>query len=130
MTVELCQQACLNDGFIYSGVEYSGECYCDNYIENNGATATDGNAQCTMTCYGNPEETCGGPNRLDLYSYSIIATATGTGASSTPSSTDVPYWLADISHQGIAPFQSSGAYKVFRNVMDYGAKGILIILDI
>jgi hypothetical protein len=128
MTVELCQQACLNDGFIYSGVEYSGECYCDNYIENNGAPASDGNAQCTMTCYGNPQETCGGPNRLDLYSYSVIATATGTGAS--PSSTDVPYWLADISHQGIAPYQSSSAYKVFRNVMDYGAKGILIILDI
>jgi hypothetical protein len=130
MTVELCQQACLNDGFIYSGVEYSGECYCDNYIENNGAPASDGNAQCTMTCYGNPQETCGGPNRLDLYSYSVIATATGTGASSTPTSTDVPYWLADISHQGIAPYQSSSAYKVFRNVMDYGAKGILIILDI
>ncbi|KAI1322736.1 glycoside hydrolase family 55 protein [Xylariaceae sp. FL0255] len=32
------------------------------------------------------------------------------------------YWLGDIDHQGVAPFASSG-YKVFRNVMDYGATG-------
>ncbi|KAI8631351.1 glycoside hydrolase family 55 protein [Xylariaceae sp. FL1651] len=32
------------------------------------------------------------------------------------------YWLADIQHQGVAPFAGSG-YTVFRNVKDYGAKG-------
>ncbi|KAK9771541.1 putative Pectate lyase superfamily protein-domain-containing protein [Seiridium cardinale] len=32
------------------------------------------------------------------------------------------YWLADISHQGVAPFAGSG-YAVFRNVKDYGAVG-------
>lgn len=36
--------------------------------------------------------------------------------------TDPTYWLADITHQGNAPFAASG-YAVFRNVMDYGAKG-------
>jgi glucan 1,3-beta-glucosidase len=35
---------------------------------------------------------------------------------------DPGYWLADISHQGYAPYAGSG-YTVFRNVMDYGAKG-------
>jgi glucan 1,3-beta-glucosidase len=35
---------------------------------------------------------------------------------------DPAYWLADITHQGNAPFAGSG-YAVFRNVMDYGAKG-------
>jgi hypothetical protein len=34
------------------------------------------------------------------------------------------YWLADISKQGIAAFNSNpGSYKVWRNVKDYGAKG-------
>lgn len=34
------------------------------------------------------------------------------------------FWLENISHQGIAAFNSnSGSYKVFRNVKDYGAKG-------
>ncbi|KAJ5292368.1 Endochitinase B1 [Penicillium atrosanguineum] len=39
-------------------------------------------------------------------------------------SDDVSYWLADITHQGIAAFNSNpSTYKVFRNVRDYGAKG-------
>lgn len=32
------------------------------------------------------------------------------------------FWLESIAHQGIAPLGSPG-YKVFRNVMDFGAKG-------
>lgn len=32
------------------------------------------------------------------------------------------YWMGDISHQGVAPYASSG-YTVFRNVKDYGAVG-------
>lgn len=38
---------------------------------------------------------------------------------------DAPsYWYEDIAHQGISAFGPSG-YKVFRNVKDFGAKGIL-----
>ncbi len=34
------------------------------------------------------------------------------------------YWLNDLSGKGIAPFNPNpAAYKVFRNVKDYGAKG-------
>ena len=34
------------------------------------------------------------------------------------------YWLNDLSGKGIAAFNSNpGAYKVFRNVKEYGAKG-------
>ncbi|KAJ5087004.1 Pectin lyase fold/virulence factor [Penicillium alfredii] len=37
---------------------------------------------------------------------------------------DASYWLADITHQGIAAFNTNpSGYKVFRNVKDYGAKG-------
>ncbi|KAK8037907.1 glucan 1-3-beta-glucosidase [Apiospora phragmitis] len=32
------------------------------------------------------------------------------------------FWLADIPHQGLAPFAGAN-YPVFRNVKDYGAKG-------
>jgi hypothetical protein len=42
---------------------------CDNALRNGGGPAPDGNAQCTMACTGNAAEICGGPNRLDLYSY-------------------------------------------------------------
>jgi glucan 1,3-beta-glucosidase len=34
-----------------------------------------------------------------------------------------PYWYEEINHQGISAFGPSG-YKVYRNVKDYGAKGM------
>jgi hypothetical protein len=34
------------------------------------------------------------------------------------------YWMEGIPHQGFAPYAGSG-YTVFRNVRDFGAKGIL-----
>ena len=33
------------------------------------------------------------------------------------------YWYENIAKQGIAPYGPSG-YKVFRNVKDFGAKGL------
>lgn len=33
------------------------------------------------------------------------------------------YWMEDIAHQGISPYHPDPAYKVFRNVKDFGAKG-------
>jgi glucan 1,3-beta-glucosidase len=36
---------------------------------------------------------------------------------------DPSYWLADISHQGVAAFNPDSTYQVFRNVKDYGATG-------
>jgi glucan 1,3-beta-glucosidase len=54
----------------------------------------------------------GGPNAVLNYS-------TLTAVS------DPPYWLADIAHQGYAPYSPDpSSYKVFRNVKDYGAKGV------
>jgi hypothetical protein len=81
MTVELCLAACLAQSFSLAGLEYAGECYCDNSLHNGGGPAVDGNAGCDMACNGNSAETCGGPNRLDMYSY----TASGTGSTSTTS---------------------------------------------
>ncbi|KAM0253661.1 hypothetical protein ACHAQJ_007173 [Trichoderma viride] len=75
MSIEACETACKSAGYTIAGVEYSGECWCDNKFENGGGPASDGNAQCTMTCSGAPQETCGGPNRLDVYT---LGTATGS----------------------------------------------------
>ncbi|KAJ5288874.1 Pectin lyase fold/virulence factor [Penicillium angulare] len=51
-------------------------------------------------------------------SISVGATVHATAA------TDASYWLEDIKHQGLAAFNSDpSSYTVFRNVMDYGAKG-------
>ena len=67
MTVEICIGLCGNAGYTIAGVEYGGECYCDNKIMNNQGLAPDGSTGCNMACTGEAGETCGGPNRLDAY---------------------------------------------------------------
>ena len=42
---------------------------------------------------------------------------------SSYSNASCSYWLEDIPHQGIAPFQNDSSYQIFRNVKDYGAVG-------
>lgn len=46
---------------------------CGNSVVNGGGPAPDGSAGCSMACKGNAAETCGGPNRLDVYQYTSSA---------------------------------------------------------
>jgi hypothetical protein len=87
MTVELCTAACFASGFTLAGVEYAGECYCDNTFHNGGGPAPDGNTLCDLACNGNAAEICGGSNRLSLYSRSSSSsapTATSSGSATSP----------------------------------------------
>jgi hypothetical protein len=34
-----------------------------------------------------------------------------------------PFWMETIKHTGVSPFLNDTSYPVYRNVMDYGAKG-------
>lgn len=43
---------------------------------------------------------------------------------------DGSYWLADITHQGVAAFNPNpSGYKVFRNVKGYGARGMFMTVS-
>ena len=71
------------------------------------------------------------------YTDGPVGTAKAIAASPTPkalfqvlnkqavaaAATVAPYWYEQITHQGISAFNSNKAYKVYRNVKDYGAKG-------
>lgn len=57
----------------------------------------------------------------------------GTGNSSTStrgptvpsnSTASTSFWLEGIKHQGVAAFRKNATYQVFRNVKDFGAKGL------
>lgn len=68
MTVEFCAKTCHSKGFIYAGVEYSQECYCNNAgVGHGGVPAPGGDADCSMLCAGNKAEFCGGSSRLSVY---------------------------------------------------------------
>lgn len=45
-----------------------------------------------------------------------------TVATSSSSSSD--FWMANVKRQGTVAFGNSSSYEVFRNVKDFGAKGM------
>lgn len=67
--------------------------------------------------------------RVSLVSQLLLGTVLALGPvkprASPPGRSDGPFWLEDIKHQGIAAFNNDTTYEVFRNVKDYGAKGLL-----
>lgn len=84
MTIQKCTTACFGGGYKYAGLEYGSECYCANTIitsDNVGAAVTDG---CTMPCTGNPDQDCGGPDRLNVYTYSGTDGTLPTAPSQVP----------------------------------------------
>ncbi|KAJ7364627.1 copper radical oxidase-like protein, partial [Mycena albidolilacea] len=65
MTVESCIKFCDGKNFIFAGIEYAQECYCDNFLENGAQNVS--LSDCNMACTGNPKETCGAGNRLNVF---------------------------------------------------------------
>ncbi|KAI0040111.1 WSC-domain-containing protein [Auriscalpium vulgare] len=66
MTVEACFAFCEVDSYVFAGVEFGKQCFCDYAIQSMGtATSAD---ECTMPCTGDSSEICGGANRMNLYS--------------------------------------------------------------
>ncbi len=65
LTVESCVQTCKGLGYGVAGMEYSSQCFCDNFLHNGGNLTTD--ADCNMACSGNASEKCGAGNRMSIY---------------------------------------------------------------
>ena len=87
MTNELCQDLCKTEGFVFAGTEYGQECWCGNAIENSPSESE----QCIVACAGNPAQTCGGPDALNVFKLSdvecAVTSSTITSESSTEAST-------------------------------------------
>lgn len=89
MSVSNCVAACQGAGYSLAGVEYSGECYCDNTISNGGTLAPEGVSGCSMLCNGNFSEYCGGPSRLDVYDFNKTVTLPPWNTTSLSSTSSV-----------------------------------------
>lgn len=87
MTNQLCQDLCKAEGFVFAGTEYGQECWCGNAIENSPSESE----QCIVACAGNPAQTCGGPDILNVFKLSdvecAVTSSTITSESSTEAST-------------------------------------------
>lgn len=67
LTVESCIATCAGLGYTIAGMEFSVQCFCDNFLYNGAALAAN-QGDCNMACGGNAAETCGAGNRLSVYS--------------------------------------------------------------
>lgn len=81
MTIAKCTAKCFSLGYPLAGVEFAHECFCADSVGSSGGPVTTG---CDMKCTGNPSETCGGADRLNVFKYA--------GASPLPSTGD---WVLD-----------------------------------
>jgi hypothetical protein len=90
-SVEACLTLCEKSTYTYAGLEYGGECWCDNTL-NAGAYIV-GITNCSMPCNGNSSELCGGSELLNLYSLTVSVTtktATMTSVSASDSVMTTP----------------------------------------
>ncbi|KAJ7915243.1 galactose oxidase [Mycena leptocephala] len=91
MTVENCIDFCDSQQFIFAGVEFMVSFYCDDFIEPSGVSAPI--TECNLPCTGDPAESCGGANRLNIF---------WSGAEPPPVPTIPPF---------IGEWQSLGCYS-------------------
>jgi WSC domain len=85
LTIESCIMTCFQLGYKVAGLEYSVQCFCDNYLRN-AALLANSSTDCNMACGGNAAEECGGPNRLNIYSDGKLSTP----PTPSPQKTDLP----------------------------------------
>ena len=84
LTTTSCITICKAAGYSVAGTEYSTQCFCDNFLRNGAPIAVDGD--CNMACAGISTESCGGPNRLSVYSNQTLKVL----PIPTPKQTDLP----------------------------------------
>jgi len=63
-TVESCTAACGAANFLYAGLEYFGQCFCDDIL--NDSAPVDASF-CNTPCSADESETCGGAPYLSVY---------------------------------------------------------------
>ncbi|KAG8803535.1 hypothetical protein FRC17_006164, partial [Serendipita sp. 399] len=78
MTPGKCQSLCEAQGFSLAGVEYGRECYCGNTIFGNNRPSSD--PICNMACSGDADQTCGGPDAINIYVKDNFPYTTGPAA--------------------------------------------------
>ena len=81
-TIASCLTAC--QGYQFAGVEFGGECYCDNTMLSTALSAPI--PDCSMTCKNNYTEYCGAASRLNVYQLGLNTSTTSSASASRTTS--------------------------------------------
>ena len=67
-SVTKCAAYCYSKNFNWAGVEFGKQCYCNKFgIINNKEQTANGDADCNMTCSGDPTQNCGQSGTIQVY---------------------------------------------------------------
>ena len=69
LTIDKCMTACLEDHFIYAGVQAGGQCFCGNATP----TSTAPQSACNRPCGGDTSQMCGGSWKMNIYQNRALA---------------------------------------------------------
>ncbi|TCD62192.1 hypothetical protein EIP91_007250 [Steccherinum ochraceum] len=64
---ETCTAACEALGYSFAGVEFGAECHCGTGLTEPPQPQPVPHNECNMTCTGSDNETCGGPDRIQIF---------------------------------------------------------------
>ncbi len=105
LTVESCIAVCSSLGYTIAGMEYSSQCFCDNYIRYSPSLLIDN--KCSMDCAGNAAESCGAGNIMSIYSNDTMQnyTAPSTQTTGLPGSWKYKGCLSDADGFGALPYK-------------------------
>lgn len=67
LTIESCIAHCDDRGYTIAAPQYHTQCFCGNEIINGGEVA-ESDSECNTPCGGNSAQSCGGPNRMSVFS--------------------------------------------------------------
>ncbi|KAL0947758.1 hypothetical protein HGRIS_013836 [Hohenbuehelia grisea] len=65
LSIDSCIAFCDQAGFIFAGVEFGQECYCDSAIQDPGVERPI--EECNIACVGDKTQVCGAGNRLNIF---------------------------------------------------------------
>ncbi|EFX02197.1 legume lectin domain containing protein [Grosmannia clavigera kw1407] len=107
-TVGVCLALAAAKGYTYAGLEYGGECWCDNTLSPN--ATLESTSACTMTCNGNSTEYCGGSSLLDVYKTNSTTAATTLGTPTQVAVATTPASTGPIINPGLKGYAFLGCY--------------------
>lgn len=129
MTIEHCIGNCSSRGYGIAGIEYSYQCFCDNFLRNAATRAPE--SDCNMKCSGNSQQNCGAGDRLSLYSNSTanvtVYPVPGVQKTGLPGSWQYSKCIHDDADGGVRalPYQiilqdTNSANNCIKRCSDYG----------
>lgn len=123
LTQDTCRDRCSQRGFVYSGVENTRECWCDQGFQSPDSNTEVALSDCSGPCSGDKTQVCGAGARVYISKYDTAPISNDVAYYDNFTSGDMLPWTVfdgayDASTKALVAAQSAGG-KVFLDRSDF-----------